>query len=215
MNLTREQRASIIDISPMISEDLAVWPGDTSLRREVLCDLSKGDNIDLSTIHATVHLGAHADAPRHYHRAGNTMEAVPLDAYIGPCAVVTVQGAPLILPEHCAEAVKSGVKRILFKTKSYPDPQEFNKDFTAFHASTLEMLGQAGVILVGIDTPSVDPFDSKDLPAHQQLFEHKMANLEGLVLNHVDDGIYELIALPLRLKGFDASPVRAILRPLK
>ena len=203
---------TIIDISPLISDRLAVWPGDTPLRRDILCDISKGANIDLSTIHSTVHLGAHADAPRHYHPSGRTMEAAPLHAYIGPCVVVSVPRVPLILPIHCEQAIKVGAKRILFKTGSYPDADKFNEDFTAFHADAVAAMGAAGVILIGIDTPSVDPFHSKDLPAHQKLFAHSMANLEGLVLDHVDAGTYELIALPLKLKGFDASPVRAVLR---
>jgi arylformamidase len=207
-------RHEIIDISPLISTQLAVWPGDTPLRRDVLCDIAKGANIDLSTIHATVHLGAHADAPRHYHAEGRTMEAVALNAYLGPCLVISVPRVPLILPDHCTPAIKQGAKRILFKTGSYPNPEVFNEDFTAFHPDAVGAMGEAGVVLIGIDTPSVDPFQSKDLPAHQQLFRHQMANLEGLVLDHVTDGNYELIALPLRLQGFDASPVRAVLRSL-
>jgi arylformamidase len=209
------QSREIIDISPLISEALAVWPGDTPVQRDMLCDISQGSNIDLSTIRATVHLGAHADAPHHYHRDGQTMESLSLSPYIGPCMVVSVPQVPLILPKHCETALKSCAKRILFKTRSYPNPNVFNENFTAFHADAVAAMGEAGVILIGIDTPSVDPFHSKDLPAHQMLFRHRIANLEGLVLDHVTDGLYELIALPLKLKGFDASPVRAILRDLE
>jgi arylformamidase len=202
----------ILDISPLISTKLAVWPGDTPLRRDVLCDIGQGSNIDLSTIHTTVHIGAHADAPRHYHKDGVTMESVSLDAYLGNCYVHSVTGKSLIEPSDCKAAVDSGAKRILFRTKSFPDPNNFNTDFTAFSAGAIELLGKAGVILIGIDTPSVDPFTSKDLPAHQMLFRYKIANIEGLILDEAHDGHYELIALPLRLDGFDASPVRAILR---
>ncbi len=205
----------IIDISPMISEEIAVWPGDTPLRREVLCDISKGSNIDLSTIHSTVHIGAHADAPRHYSETGVTMEHVPLDPYIGTCFVQTVRGKQLIEAADCREAIASGIKRLLFRTDSFPDPRHFNQNFAAFSAESIEEMGSAGVILVGIDTPSVDPFSSKSLPAHQALKKFNIANLEGIVLNGVPDGAYELIALPLKLKGFDASPVRAILRTLR
>lgn len=204
----------IWDISPLISPELAVWPGDTPLRRDVLCDIEKGSNIDLSTLHATVHLGAHTDAPRHYHPRGLTMESVRIDPYIGPCYVQSVVGKRLIETSDCEKAIRSGAQRVLFRTNSFPDPKIFNTDFTAFSAEAVEKLGQAGVILIGIDTPSVDPFDSKDLPAHQSLYKHSMANLEGVVLDGVADGTYELIALPLKLAGFDASPVRAILRSL-
>ena len=201
----------IIDISPLLSPKIAVWPGDTPLSREVLCDIDTGSNIDLSTIRSTVHLGAHADAPKHFHASGATIDGVKLDAYIGPCEVVSVIGKQLIESSDCIAVVKKGAQRILFRTLSAPNPDIFNEDFCAFSAEALDYLGKNGVKLIGIDTPSVDPFSSKDLPAHQMLRKHDMRNLEGLVLAHVSDGSYELIALPLKLAGFDASPVRAVL----
>jgi arylformamidase len=203
---------SIIDISPLISEKIAVWPGDTPLRRTVLCDINAGSNIDLSSFNGTVHIGAHADAPKHYNKSGITIDAVSLEPYLGPCYVHSVEPKPLILPSDCEVPIALGLKRILFKTGSFPDPNNFTKTFSAFSPEAIETLAMSGVLLVGIDTPSVDPFDSKDLPAHQKLFDWNIRNLEGLVLSHVTDGIYELIALPLSLYGFDASPVRAILR---
>ena len=204
-----------IDISPILSPSIAVWPGDTPLQREVLCEISSGSNIDLSTIKTTVHLGAHVDAPRHYNKDGKTIESMNLDAYIGPCYVHTVLAKTLISETDCAVAISSGAKRILFRTNSFPNPNVFNEDFCAFSAEAIDALGMAGVKLIGIDTPSVDPFHSKDLKAHHCLLKHGMANLEGIVLEKVPDGHYELIALPLRLEGFDASPVRAILRPIR
>jgi arylformamidase len=104
--------------------------------------------------------------------------------------------------------------RVLFATGTYPDPQNWNGDFAAFSVELIDFLHQRGVITVGIDTPSVDLFESKDLPAHQPILRHDMAILEGLVLKDVPDGTYELIALPLPLVGFDASPVRAVLRTM-
>ena len=101
--------------------------------------------------------------------------------------------------------------RILFRTGSYPDPDQFNEDFCSLSPSLVEWLAGEGVRLVGIDTPSVDPCSSKDLPCHGMIAAHDMAILEGVVLEHVPDGIYTLIALPLRIEGADASPVRAVL----
>ena len=106
------------------------------------------------------------------------------------------------------------VDRVLFATGSYPDPTRFNEDFVALAPEVVDALGARGARLVGIDTPSVDLFDSKDLPTHQACLRHDMAILEGLVLDAVPEGAYELIALPLKLQGFDASPVRAVLRSL-
>jgi arylformamidase len=202
----------IYDITPPITTALAVWPGDTPPSREVLLDMARGDNLTLSTLRATVHLGAHADAPSHYGLDAPTIETRPLKRYLGPCRVVRVNVAPgtRVGMDHLPAAI--GAERLLIATGSYPDPDRFNEDFAALEPALVDALYERGVKLVGIDTPSVDLFTSKDLPAHQRFLAHDMAILEGLVLRDVPEGLYELIALPLPLVGFDASPVRAILR---
>lgn len=204
----------LYDITPPISERLAVWPGDTPPRREVLCDIARGDNITLSTLHATVHLGAHADAPSHYGKQAKTIDQCNLDVYIGPCQVMRV-------PAERRTRITTGMltspiqaERVLIASGTFPDPNHFNDDFAGLAPELVADLHERGVRLVGIDTPSVDLFDSKDLPAHQMFLRHDTAILEGLVLRDVPEGLYELVALPLKLVGFDASPVRAILRPL-
>jgi arylformamidase len=205
---------SIYDISSLVSESLSVWPGDTPPRREVVLDMARGDSVTLSTLHATVHLGTHADAPSHYRTSAPSIDQRPLDFYLGPCQViaVTVPRGGLIGPAILPGLIHA--ERVLLATGTFPDPTRFNRDFAALEPSLVEYLHSRGVSLIGIDTPSVDPFDSKDLPAHHAFFQHDMAILEGLVLDGVPDGVYELIALPLKLVGFDASPVRAILRSL-
>jgi arylformamidase len=205
---------TIYDISPLISESLAVWPGDTPPRREIMLDLARGDSVTLSTLHATVHLGAHADAPSHYRMFAPSIDQRPLELYLGPCQVIAVNVPP-------GEQIRSSdlpgqfrAERVLLATGTFPDPTRFNPDFAALDPSVVGHLHSHGVRLVGIDTPSVDPLESKDLLAHQAFFEYEVAILEGLVLAGVPEGLYELIALPLRLAGFDASPVRAILRTM-
>ncbi len=202
------------DITPLVTPDLAVWPGDTPPTREVLLELARGDTVTLSTLHATVHLGAHADAPSHYAIDGETIEHRALDRYLGPCRVIRVDVRPgeRIGPE--AVRGPAGAPRVLFATGTYPDPGRFREDFAALSPALVDRLAADGVRLVGIDTPSVDLFASKDLPSHAACHRHDLAILEGLVLDDVPEGRYELIALPLRLAGFDASPVRAILREL-
>ncbi len=204
----------IHDISPRITPDFPVWPGDTPPRREVLLDMDRGDNLTLSTLHTTVHVGAHADAPSHYGAGAPAIDARDLELYLGPCQVVRVDVARgrRIGEADLRDAVRA--PRVLFRTGTFPDPYRFNGDFAAFEPALLDALHARGVRLVGIDTPSVDLFDSKDLPAHQRLLANDMAVLEGLVLAGVEPGLYELIALPLRIAGFDASPVRAVLRTL-
>jgi len=201
----------IIDISPLISPDLAVWPGDVAYERTVNLSIQKGANIDLSSITGTVHLGAHTDAPNHYTKGGVGIHERDLSLYLGPAQVVDVdipRGQRVRL-EHVSVPIVA--PRVLFKTGSYPDPTHFNSDFCSLSPALIEHLAGEGVRLIGIDTPSIDPADSKDLPSHAMVATHDLAILEGVVLDHVDPGVYQLVALPLRLEGADASPVRAIL----
>ncbi len=205
---------ALYDITPPITSDLAVWPGDTPPTREILCEISKGDSITLSTLRATVHLGAHADGPNHYGHPAPSIDQRSLDHYLGPCQVIDapIPRATRATPADLRQPVTQ--PRILIRTGTFPDPRNFNRDFAALSPDLVNHLHDRGVITVGIDTPSVDLIDSKDLPSHKAILRHDMAILEGLVLAHVPAGEYELIALPLPLVGFDASPVRAILRPL-
>jgi arylformamidase len=204
----------IYDISPPIDSRLQVWPGDTPPAREVLCDLRRGDNITLSTLRSTVHLGAHADAPSHYGASAPAIHERSLDYYLGPCQVmrINVPRGRRIAPEMISSPIRA--PRLLIATATFPDPERFNEDFAALSPELVQSLHRQGVKLIGVDTPSVDLFGSKDLPAHRMFLECDMAILESLVLKDVPEGVYELIALPLRLVGFDASPVRAILRTL-
>ncbi|MHC4992817.1 MAG: cyclase family protein [Planctomycetota bacterium] len=203
---------TIHDITPPISPGLCVWPGDTPPSREVLLDMSRGDNLTLSTLHATVHLGAHADGPNHYGCDAPSIDQRPLDLYMGPCTVMHVDAkrARRLTPADLPRRVET--ERLLIATGTYPDPTSFNEDFAALSPELVDHLHGHGVRLVGVDTPSVDLFTSKELPAHQRFLANDMAILEGLLLDDVPDGEYELIALPLPLVGFDASPVRAVLR---
>jgi arylformamidase len=140
------------------------------------------------------------------------MAEMPLDRYLGLCRVVRVPPQPLIEPRHVEGIDLANPGRILFKSESVRDRRSFPERFTALSPELAALLGEKGALLVGMDTPSVDPFDSKTLDAHHALFRGGVAILEGLVLDGVPEGIYELIALPLRLAGLDASPVRAVLR---
>lgn len=207
-------RQLVYDITPPITGRLAVWPGDTPPSREILCDMKSGANITLSTLRGTVHLGAHADGPNHYGVDAPSIDERSLDYYLGPCQVITVAAGRGTRIECDAIKVQITSPRVLLHTGTYPDPTSFNEDFAALSPALVESLAKEGVKLIGIDTPSVDLFRSKDLPSHSMFLRHDMAILEGLDLRGVPDGPYELIALPLRLVGFDASPVRAVLRTL-
>jgi arylformamidase len=204
-------KGRIIDISPVINGSLAVWPGDVAFSRTENLRIDEGASIDLSSIQTTVHLGAHADAPSHYSAGGEGIQARDLSRYLGPAQVMAVDlpRGERIRPEHLTGPITA--PRILFGTGSYPDPTHFNADFCSLSPALIELLAGQGVHLIGIDTPSIDPVDSASLPSHTMVAAHDLAILEGLILAHVPDGLYTLVALPLRLEGADASPVRAVL----
>lgn len=216
----------LYDISPILSPTINVWPGDTPLTREVLCEISKGATVTLSTMHATVHLGAHADGPNHY--GDPTKIQAPdiasrsLDFYLGPCTVIDapVPRGTRVAPSDLVLSTNTDLKklsvepRVLIRTSTFPDFENWNQDFAGLSVELIDFLATKGVRTIGVDTPSVDLQESKDLPAHKAILRNDISILEGLVLRDVPPGRYELIALPLRLVGFDASPVRAILRTL-
>lgn len=201
----------LIDITPTVSARIAVWPGDVPYTRTINAAFAQGANLDLSSIATTVHLGAHTDAPSHYHRDGVGIDQRSLDRYYGPCQVVTVVvgRGERILPGHLPDAVRA--PRILFRTGTFPDPTVFNEDFAALSPELVDFLADRGVVLVGLDTPSVDPCHDQELRSHNAIYRRDLAILEGVVLDDAPDGLYTLIALPLKLEGADASPVRAVL----
>ena len=206
---------TLIDISPLLDPAIAVWPGDTPFARNVSLDIDAGAHLTLSDVRTTLHAGAHADAPSHYAAGGADIASRPLDYYIGQCIVVhvNVNRGDRIRPMHIAGKAITA-PRVLFRTGTFPDPCHWNDDFASLSPAVIDVLHGHGVLLVGIDTPSVDPFESKELESHHALAEYDMANLEGLVLDDVPEGTYELIAAPLRIRGGDASPVRAVLRTI-
>jgi arylformamidase len=201
---------TLIDISPVLSPRVAVWPGDVPFSRAVALSIAGGANIDLSSITTTVHVGAHTDAPSHYVAGGETIEARPLELYYGPCQVVHVhvERGQRVRPEHLGDI---RAPRVLIRTGTFPDPDDFNQDFAALSPELVEHLVAHGVRLVGIDTPSIDLCHDKVLHTHLAVARHDLAVLEGIVLDHVEAGVYTLVAFPLRIEGADASPVRAVL----
>lgn len=207
-------KSHIWDISPLVTANFPLWPGSEPLQRSIACDIALGDTVTSSNITATVHLGAHADAPSHYAKDGRTIDECPLHYYIGPCQVICAKvkhGQPIT-----KEIVKQKIlaPRLLFATSTFDYTAPFSTDFAAFDPDFFEYMVQNKVITVGIDGPSVDLYNAQSLPCHQLAYKYDIALLENLNLDKVPEGLYELIALPLRIKGFDASPVRAILRSI-
>ncbi len=203
----------IWDISPPVDEHAAVFPGDAAYAQKLHFALSPDCPVNVNTLTFSPHTGAHADAPMHYANGAPAIGAVDLLPYLGPCRVIhCLDCGPLVEPQHIAHALQNLPPRVLLRTSAAAS-QDWAL-FTAIAPATLSLLASKKIALVGIDTPSVDPSTSQDLPSHQLLLKHDMRVLENLVLDEVPAGDYELIALPLKLMQADASPVRAILRAL-
>ena len=201
----------IFDISPEISEKIAIFPGDTPFSRNEFMSTKDGDHLTLSSVKTTLHLGAHTDAPIHYHLAGSDIASVNLNYYLGDCQVIEVN-LPLnirIRPKDLPVEVTA--PRVLIKTNSHLDTNEWTDSFNSLSSELVYFMASKGVKLVGIDTPSIDPASDKTLESHSAVFEKNMAILEGVSLKDVEPGLFKLIAVPLRIKNADASPVRAIL----
>jgi arylformamidase len=202
------------DISPPVSPASALFPGDRAYSQEWTATLGPGCPVNLSAVTLSPHIGAHADAPLHYGAGAATIGEVDLAPYLGPCRVIHAIGCgPLVRIEHLQHAIGDLPTRVLVRT-CHTAPLEWSPEFSAFAPETITWLAGLGVRLVGIDSQSVDPADSKSLPSHRQLLKHDMRVLENLVLDVVPAGDYELIALPLKWILADASPVRAVLREL-
>jgi arylformamidase len=200
----------LLDISPPLHPGLATWPGDATFREAWTFRIGPGCPVNVGELACSTHTGSHVDAPLHYAENGTPVGELPLDVFIGPCRVVHAMRARGVVRLDDLPAVTA--ERLLIRTRERSDPDVWDSGFTAIDAALIEELAGRGLRLVGTDAPSVDPETSKTLDAHRMAHRHGVLILEGLVLDEVPEGAWELIALPLRLAGLDASPVRAVLR---
>lgn len=204
----------IYDITRTISHQIAVWPGDAVFNAKQVSSIDEGQSVNLTTLTISPHTGTHADARWHYEPDGVTIAGMPLEPYIGTCHVVTItkqNGG--ITPGDFDGVDLDGMERLLIHTwcSDIPDHQ-WPEDFPYPTAELIDWLAGRGCVLLGVDMPSMDEFTSTDLPGHHALTRNNIANLELVSLKDVPDGTYELIALPLKIKGACGSPVRAVLR---
>ncbi|MDO9148360.1 MAG: arylformamidase [Hydrogenophaga sp.] len=203
------------DISPPIHAAAPVFPGDTAYSQTWVARIDPGCPVNVSAITLSPHVGAHADAPLHYDPAGDAIGAVGLDAFLGTCRVVHAIGCgPLVQPAHLAHALENLPERVLVRVYECQPQDRFDDALPAFAPETVALLADLGVKLIGIDSASIDPADSKALLSHQVIRQRGLRVLENLLLDDIPEGDYELIALPLKLTTADASPVRAVLRAL-
>lgn len=205
----------IWDISQIVRPDMPVWPGEPPVRVMRNVEIGDGCPVNVGEIDAPLHAGTHADAPLHYAPDGAASADCDLAPYIGRCVLIDVRhaAARIEMGDVDWDAV-AGAERVIFRTYDRFPADVWDSDFTAIAPEVVARLREGGVRLVGTDAPSLDPETSKTMDAHHEILAGDMRILEGLVLDDVPPGEYELIALPLKIAAADASPVRAILREL-
>ncbi|SDM53512.1 Kynurenine formamidase [Oryzisolibacter propanilivorax] len=204
------------DISPPVHAASPSYPGDAPYRQRWTARIGAGSVVNVSEISLSPHIGAHADAPLHYDPHGAAIGALALAPFIGPCRVVhAIDCGPRVQWRHVAHALAAPPPRVLVRTRVQAVVERWDEALSGLEPALVQRLADAGVQLLGIDSASIDPADSLELSSHQVVRQRGLRVLENLVLDAVPEGDYELIALPLKLMGADASPVRAILRTLR
>lgn len=205
----------LYDISQTLRNGLPVWPGDTRFDLRRTWAMGPGVPVNVSALTLSTHSGSHADAPFHYAADGIAIDAVDPEIYLGQAQVIDARHAKaFVTSEDILPQLAPNIPRVLIRTYERAPQQNWDDEFTAIAASLVDALAVKGVRLIGVDTPSLDPQKSKTMDAHLAVARYGLAILEGLVLDDVPFGVYELIALPLKIAGADSSPVRAVLRSL-
>jgi arylformamidase len=204
----------VIDISVMLSPDTPVWPGDTPFSCLWSWSMTEGSSVNVSAITMSPHAGTHADTPLHVTNGGAGSEALSLDAFRGPAVVVDVTDLDreIDITEIDQRAQGAVLTRLLLKTGRSIADDTFPDSWPRLSVACAQELVRRGVVLFGMDCPSADDRDSKTLEVHHALLDHGVCVLENLDLRRADAGEYVLDALPMKVAGLDAAPVRAVLR---
>jgi arylformamidase len=201
-----------IDISQPLMRHTVGWPGDTPFSFSLNWNKQQTGSVNVGKLEMSTHIGTHIDAPFHFSNEGKKVLELDINRYIGKARIVDVSRRDVIDTTDISTLDLDGISILLFKTMSWDDRSEFPTTITSIEKGVAAILAAKGIKLVGVDVPSVDPLDSKDLIAHNELTFHDIHILEGLLLDEVEEGIVELIALPLPLQEADGSPVRAVIR---
>jgi len=200
----------IIDISMELNDMTPEWPGDIPFSYELSVTKEQSGSVNIGKLQTSTHIGTHIDAPFHYNEQGLKTHELPLDVYLTQAQVMDVSGLEKIALSDL-KPLEKNVEAVLLKTVSWQDRSKFPEKWPIFDESIAKWMADNGIRLLGVDVPSVDPETSKDLPMHQAMNQHQRFILEGIVLDEVSEGVYQLVALPLKIKGGEGSPVRAIL----
>ena|ERR1700685_3182742 len=200
----------IIDISLPLETRLAVWPGDTEFDYQLVWRRSAESAVNVGAVRMSTHSGTHVDAPFHFEDGGQKIDELSLAPFIGKALVVHVRDRQKISRHDLSRDLR-GATRLLVRTDAWSDPHSFPTSIPVIDPDVPDWLGSQGIVLLGVDLPSVDALESKDLPVHHALARNRVAILESLNLRDVKEGVYDLLAAPLKIVGSDAAPVRAVL----
>lgn len=203
-----------IDISQPLTGDIAHWPGDTPFRYETAFTKEQTGSVNIGRISTSLHTGTHVDAPFHFNDEGEKILDLDIELYIGPARVIDVSEYERVDSEVLKGFDLEGAERVLLRTSVPNDPEVFPNRIPELTSDMADYLGSKGVRLLGVDVPSVDALDSKEMETHHALYRNGIHILENIMLDEVEEGSYELIALPLPIKDGDGSPVRAVIRPI-
>ncbi|MET3576009.1 arylformamidase [Bhargavaea ullalensis] len=202
-----------MDITQPLKNGMANWPGDTPFEFGLSATKEETGSANIGRMTTSLHIGTHADAPFHFDENGKQLHEMNPDVYIGKARVVDVTRFSSVGREELERFDLDGARRLLLKTSVRNDPMTFPEDYTELRPDIGPLLKEKGIILLGIDIPSVDLIHSKELATHHSLGEAGVCIIENLMLEKVQPGDYEFIALPLAIHGADGSPVRAVIRP--
>ena len=203
-----------IDITMPLHKNMPIWPGDTPFQYRLMATLEQ-DGANVGEITMSLHAGTHIDAPFHYDDFGKSIDALPIELFIGPTCIVELKDVKQIRLENVEKLALDGIERLFFKTKQQYDLYRFDASFTTIHPEVVRFLAEKGVKVVGTDAPSVDAVDDVTLQAHHAFREEQLYIIENLYLKDIETGMYEFIGVPLAIQGGDASPIRAVVRKMK
>lgn len=204
-----------IDITLPLRNTMAVWPGDPPFQFELAVTKEESGCVNIGQVKTGTHIGTHADAPFHFDREGKTIDQIDVNVYIGKALVIDLTNKGEVRREYLENIDFQGIPRVLFKLRKEIDVEKFPKEVPFIDPEVAPFLKEKGVILVGVDSPSVDPITSETLDAHHSLYQNGIHIIENLWLTKVEAGLYEFIGLPLKIEGGDGAPLRAVLRKVE
>ncbi|GAA0614887.1 arylformamidase [Virgibacillus siamensis] len=204
-----------MDISQPVNNNLAHWPGDQPFHYHTPVTKDMTGSVNIGRITTSTHVGTHADAPYHFMENGGKILDLEIDRYIGPCKIIDLASFHEINEIALKSKLSGRTERLLIRTSLPNKADRFPEDVPPITADGAAFMHSLGVKLVGVDTPSVDPISSKELVGHHSLFKHDINILENVMLDEVEEGDYQLIALPLPLQDADGSLVRAVIKPIR